>query len=63
MPAALQSRKSTATDAAVFLFRIDALRPATQGRATEVEQHRVISHEVIGWLTEADAFRAVQSRQ
>ena len=63
MSAALQSRKSTATDADAFLFRIDALLPAIQERATEVERQGMISHQVIGWLTEADVFRAMQPRQ
>jgi hypothetical protein len=63
MSAALQSRQPTATDADPFLLRIDALLPAIRERATEVEQQGMISHEVIGWLTEADVFRAVQPRQ
>ena len=63
MSAALQPRQPTATDADAFLLRIDAQLPAIRERATEVEQQGMISHEVIGWLTEADVFRAMQPRQ
>jgi 3-hydroxy-9,10-secoandrosta-1,3,5(10)-triene-9,17-dione monooxygenase len=63
MSAALQSRHPTASDADAFLLRIDALLPAIRERVSEVEQQGMISREVIGWLTEADVFRAVQPRQ
>jgi 3-hydroxy-9,10-secoandrosta-1,3,5(10)-triene-9,17-dione monooxygenase len=63
MSVTLQSRKPTETDADAFLLRIDALLPAIRKRAAEVEHQGMISREVIGWLTEADVFRAVQPRQ
>ena len=63
MSAALQSRQPTTTDAEAFLLRIDALLPAIRERAADVEQQGMISNEVIGWLTEADVFRAMQPRQ
>ena len=46
-----------------FLRGIDALLPAIRERAAEAERRGMISHEVMGWLTEADMFRAVQPRQ
>ena len=63
MSAALQSRKPTATDADTYLRRIDALLPAIRKCAAEVERQGMISPEVIGWLTEADVFRAVQPQR
>ena len=63
MSAALPPVKPTATDTDAFLLRIHVELPAIRERATEVEQQGMISHEVIGWLTEADVFRAVQPRQ
>ena len=63
MSAALQALDPPATDAAAFLLRVDALLPSIRERAAEVEQQGMISREVIGWLTEADVFRAMQPRQ
>jgi 3-hydroxy-9,10-secoandrosta-1,3,5(10)-triene-9,17-dione monooxygenase len=63
MSALLQAIEPRATDPGGFLRRIDALLPAIRERAGEVEQSGMISHEVIGWLTEADMFRAVQPAQ
>ena len=63
MSAALKAPDLAATDTDAFLLRIDALLPAIRERAAQVEQQGVISREVIGWLTEADVFRAMQPRQ
>ena len=46
-----------------FLRGIDALLPAIRDRAGELEHAGMVSPEVIGWLTEAGMFRAVQPRQ
>lgn len=46
-----------------FLSGIDALLPAIRDRAAAVEHDGVVSREVIGWLTDAGIFRAVQPRQ
>jgi 3-hydroxy-9,10-secoandrosta-1,3,5(10)-triene-9,17-dione monooxygenase len=46
-----------------FLSRIDALLPAIRDRAGEVERDGMVSRDVIGWLTDAGMFRAVQPRQ
>lgn len=63
MSATLKTVAQAATRADAFLFRIDALLPAIRERSAEVEQRGMISPEVIGWLTEADVFRAMQPRQ
>jgi len=63
MSASLRAVKARSSDPDTFLRRIDALLPAIRERAGEVEQLGMISHEVIGWLTEAEMFRAVQPRQ
>ncbi len=61
---AVLNRPSPSADAAdAFLSRIDALVPAIRRHAVEVEHHGIISPEVIGWLTDADVFRATQPRQ
>jgi 3-hydroxy-9,10-secoandrosta-1,3,5(10)-triene-9,17-dione monooxygenase len=54
-------RRLTEPDA--FLRGIDALLPAIHDRAGEVEHDGMVSREVIGWLTDAGMFRAVQPRQ
>jgi len=51
------------TDPDSFLRRVDALLPAIRDRAGEAERHGMVSREVMGWLTEADMFRATQPRQ
>lgn len=63
MSAELKALGLRATNADAFLLQIDALLPAIRQRAAEVEQQGVISREVIGWLTEANVFRAMQPRQ
>jgi 3-hydroxy-9,10-secoandrosta-1,3,5(10)-triene-9,17-dione monooxygenase len=63
MSAALRAADQTVTDPDAFLVRIDALLPAIRERAGQVEQQGVVSREVIGLLTEADVFRAMQPRQ
>jgi 3-hydroxy-9,10-secoandrosta-1,3,5(10)-triene-9,17-dione monooxygenase len=63
MSAALKPATPPNPDPAAFLARIDALLPAIRERSAEVERHGMISPEVIGWLTDADVFRATQPRQ
>jgi 3-hydroxy-9,10-secoandrosta-1,3,5(10)-triene-9,17-dione monooxygenase len=63
MSASLQAVTQRTSDPDTFLRRIDALLPAIRQRAGEVEQLGMVSGEVIGWLTEAGVFRAVQPRQ
>ena len=63
MSAALMAVEPPATDTDAYLRRIDALLPSIRERAAEVEQRGMISSEVIGWLTGAGVFRAVQPRQ
>jgi 3-hydroxy-9,10-secoandrosta-1,3,5(10)-triene-9,17-dione monooxygenase len=63
MPASLKAVEPHINDPDAFLRRIDALLPAIRERAGEVERLGMISDEVIGWLTEADMFRAVQPAQ
>jgi len=46
-----------------FLRNIEELLPAIRDRAGKVERDGMVSHEVIGWLTEAGMFRAMQPRQ
>ncbi len=59
-PLPLQRRLS---DPDSFLSGIDALVPAIRDRAAEVERDGMVSREVMGWLTDAGMFRAVQPRQ
>lgn len=61
--ASLRAVEPRIPDPEAFLRRVDALLPAIRERAAEVERCGMISREVIGWLTEADMFRAVQPRQ
>jgi 3-hydroxy-9,10-secoandrosta-1,3,5(10)-triene-9,17-dione monooxygenase len=63
MSASLQAAERQPADPDSFLRGIDALLPAIRDRAGEVERTGMISREVIGWLTEAGMFRAVQPRQ
>ena len=63
MSAALKDTGPSMAKAETFLSQIDTLLPAIRSRAAEVEHHGMISREVIGWLTEADVFRAMQPRQ
>jgi 3-hydroxy-9,10-secoandrosta-1,3,5(10)-triene-9,17-dione monooxygenase len=63
MSASLQAAAHQLANPENFLRGIDALMPAIRDRAGEVERNGMISREVIGWLTEAGLFRAVQPRQ
>lgn len=63
MTASLQAVEHLPVDPDAFLRNIDALLPAIRDRVGEVERNGTISPEVIGWLTEAGLFRAVQPRQ
>jgi 3-hydroxy-9,10-secoandrosta-1,3,5(10)-triene-9,17-dione monooxygenase len=63
MSASLQAADRQPADPDNVLRGIDALLPAIRDRAGEVERNGMISREVIGWLTEAGVFRAVQPRQ
>jgi len=63
MSASLQAVERLSADPDSFLRNIDALLPAIRDRAGEVERNFMVSREVIGWLTEAGMFRAVQPRQ
>jgi 3-hydroxy-9,10-secoandrosta-1,3,5(10)-triene-9,17-dione monooxygenase len=63
MSASLQAAERLPANPENFLRGIDALLPAIRERAGEVERNGMISREVIGWLTEAGLFRAVQPRQ
>jgi 3-hydroxy-9,10-secoandrosta-1,3,5(10)-triene-9,17-dione monooxygenase len=63
MSASLKAVEARSSDPAAFLRGVDALLPAIRERAAEVEQLGAVSREVIGWLIEADMFRAVQPRQ
>ncbi len=46
-----------------FLRGIDALLPAIRDRASGAEHDGMVHREVIGWLSDAGIFRAVQPRQ
>ena len=63
MSASLPAADRQPADPDSVLRNIDALLPAIRDRAGEVERNGMISREVIGWLTEAGTFRAVQPRQ
>jgi 3-hydroxy-9,10-secoandrosta-1,3,5(10)-triene-9,17-dione monooxygenase len=63
MSASLRATEPRSDDPAAFLRGIDALLPGIRDHAAEVEGLGMISSEVIGWLTKADMFRAVQPRQ
>ena len=63
MSASLQAVERLSADPDSLLRNIDALLPAIRDRAGEVERNFMVSREVIGWLTEAGMFRAVQPRQ
>jgi 3-hydroxy-9,10-secoandrosta-1,3,5(10)-triene-9,17-dione monooxygenase len=63
MSASLQAAERQPADPDSVLRGIDALLPAIRDRAGEVERNGMVSREVIGWLTEAGMFRAVQPRQ
>jgi 3-hydroxy-9,10-secoandrosta-1,3,5(10)-triene-9,17-dione monooxygenase len=63
MSVALKAADPPAPDTTGFLLGIDALLPAIRDRAADVEQKGMISREVMGMLTDADVFRAMQPRQ
>ncbi|HEY3848989.1 MAG TPA: acyl-CoA dehydrogenase family protein [Acetobacteraceae bacterium] len=63
MSATLKALEPSETNADAFLFQIDALLPAIREHAAEVEQSGMISRDVIGLLTKANVFRAMQPRQ
>ncbi|HUN41994.1 MAG TPA: acyl-CoA dehydrogenase family protein [Acetobacteraceae bacterium] len=63
MSASFQAVQRLSADPDTFLRNVDALLPAIRDRAAEVERSGMVSREVIGWLTEAGMFRAVQPRQ
>ncbi len=63
MSASPQPIEHHCADSDTFLTGIDALLPAIRDRAGEGERDGKVSREVIGWLTDAGMFRAVQPRQ
>jgi 3-hydroxy-9,10-secoandrosta-1,3,5(10)-triene-9,17-dione monooxygenase len=63
MSAAPQTIERRPADPDGFLHGIDALLPAIRDRAGDVEREGTVSREVIGRLTDAGMFRAVQPRQ
>jgi 3-hydroxy-9,10-secoandrosta-1,3,5(10)-triene-9,17-dione monooxygenase len=63
MSASPQPVECHRADPGTFLRGIDGLLPAIRDRAGTVEHDGMVSREVIGWLTDAGMFRAVQPRQ